>query len=141
MAILSRLGDFLEIPLFTTIFTTPFLQLQLAKEWPTAQDCRFNLMQYLNYWILFSIVLLFCHFTWVRLLLQILEENSLWKVGHSLIHLLIIKSTVFLFSQKMFQWLILSTMFQSCSFSLSICGRCKFSKALFSGKKRKTSRR
>lgn len=65
--------------LFTTIFTTPFLQLHLAKEWPTAQDFSFNLMQYLNYWILFSIVLLFCHFTWVRLLLQILEENSLWE--------------------------------------------------------------
>ena len=64
---------------FTAIFTTPFLQLHLAKEWPTAPDCRFNLMQYLNYWILFSIVLLFCHFTWVRLLLQILEENSLWE--------------------------------------------------------------
>ena len=29
-------------------------------------------------------------------------------------------------------------MFQSCLFSLSICGRCKFSKPLFPGKKRKT---
>ena len=75
MAILSRLVDFLEIPPFTSIFTTPFLQLDLAKEWPTAQDCRFNLMQYLNYWILFSVVLLFCHFTRVRFLPQILEEN------------------------------------------------------------------
>ena len=44
--------------LFTTIFTTPFLHLHLAKEWPIAQECRFTAIHELLDSIFYSFVIL-----------------------------------------------------------------------------------
>ena len=92
--------------LFTTIFATPFLQLHLAKEWPTAQDCRFTAIPESLDFIFYSFVIVIL-LKWHYYSFQILAENWLLESGAFICWSL--WAFLFVILTKTFQWLILST--------------------------------